>query len=258
MTLRTIKYPKISYSQGQRSIASILLIVWLLAIGSPESVLAVPGKLDNTSSTPLLESQLPPGSPSSTIATSSTLEELIKQAEAHLLNDFTFGQRLYDATLQILSSKGSTIPAELLLKSLGTIALTSLAQGTDQMNDEQVRQAIIDIDSQITAEMLVDTGLLQKLATGQYQFPHHKFQEYFAGHALAQQFLSTNQDEQEQASAFLSENQYKNKYTRTLSFMAGEVSRIGKVEGLQKLLTALGKKQEIFGLQHLLLQLREC
>ena len=44
MTVRTTKYPKTSYSQGQQGMARILLAVWLLASGSPDSALAVPDR----------------------------------------------------------------------------------------------------------------------------------------------------------------------------------------------------------------------
>ena len=113
---------------------------------------------------------------------------------------------------------------------------------------------------------LKDTGFLLLEYVGEdagrqrgfYEFPHLTFQEYFAGRALGQQFLSKEEDEREEANNFLSEHKYESQYGRTLTFMAGEVSRSTKgVKGIKELLRLLGESdQELVGLQHLLLQLR--
>ena len=150
---------------------------------------------------------------------------------------------------------------ESFFTSLRKIALSSLEEGNVLIGDEQV---IIDdhqvqdaLGGPIREAMLRESGLLQAAGVGQYQFPHLTFQEYFAGCTLAGKFLSENKRDQKRAGKFLSDHKYESQYGRTLSFMAGEVSRSEGVEGIQDLLTLLRESdQELVGLQHLLLQLR--
>ena len=99
--------------------------------------------------------------------------------------------------------------------------------------DHQVQDAL---GGPIREAMLRESGLLQAAGLDQYQFPHLTFQEYFAGCTLAGKFLSRYEDEQEEASEFLSEHKYAPQYGRTLSFMAGEVSREKGVKGIKRLL----------------------
>ena len=142
-----------------------------------------------------------------------------------------------------------------LFKQLGAIALDSLAQSTVQLSCEQVRDILAG--NAISEAMLRASGFLQAAGVGQYQFPHLTFQEYFAGCILAGKFLSRYEDEREEASEFLSEHKYAPQYGRTLSFIAGEVSREKGVKGTKWLLSLLGEgDQERVRLQHLLLQLR--
>ena len=162
---------------------------------------------------------------------------------------------------------------EEVFDTLGQIALAALEQGevliSPGLVHQQVKHAKRGRDK--LKAKLKDAGFLLLSYVGKdqekqedpanqsgfYQFPHLTFQEYFAGRTLARYFLSKDEDEQEKASDFLAEHQYEAQYGRTLSFMAGEVSKIKGVEGIKKLLSLLGESdQEIVGLQHLLLQLR--
>ena len=142
---------------------------------------------------------------------------------------------------------------ESLFISLGNIALNSMEQGSVLIGEQQVQDAL---GSSIREEMLGKNGLLQAAGLGQYQFPHLTFQEYFAGCTLAKNFLSKEAYEQKRVSDFLAEHKYKPQYGRTLSFMAGELSRVRGLKGIQQLLRLLEQEQEVVGLQHLLLQLR--
>ena len=147
----------------------------------------------------------------------------------------------------------SAVQAEVFQK-LGKLALDSLWQGDVQLSDEQVKD-VLD-ESPITVAMLRASGFLQVAGREQYQFPHLTFQEYFAGRTLARQLFSDNTLEQQRAKTFLSRHKYAPQYARTLSFMAGEVSKAERVEGIQKLLRHMESDKEIVGVQHLLLQLR--
>ena len=147
----------------------------------------------------------------------------------------------------------SAVQAEVFQK-LGKLALNSLWQGDVQLSDEQVKD-VLD-ESPITVAMLRASGFLQVAGREQYQFPHLTFQEYFAGRTLARQLFSDNTLEQQRAKTFLSRHKYAPQYARTLSFMAGEVSKAERVEGIQKLLRHMESDKEIVGVQHLLLQLR--
>ena len=148
--------------------------------------------------------------------------------------------------------------------ALGKVALGSLEQGLVQISDDQVLisgERVRDIleESGIRLELLKASGFLFLRSAGreQYQFPHLTFQEYFAGRALAERFLSKDEDDQERISDFFSEHKYESQYGRTFSFMAGEVSRKKGAKGIKRLLSLLGEgDQEGVRLQHLLLQLR--
>ena len=152
-----------------------------------------------------------------------------------------------------------------LFNTLGKVALQALEKGTvlisprlidkileDDMVAQVAQQAFKDADFLLLQYVGEDAGRQR----GFYEFPHLTFQEYFAGRALARQFLSEDEYEQERTSEFVSEHKYESQYARTLSFMAGEVSRVRGVQGIKELLRLLGERKEVAGLQHLLLQLR--
>ena len=154
-----------------------------------------------------------------------------------------------------------------LFNALGQIALEALEQG-QALIDFKLVDDVLDraaLDGELK-DRLKKSGLLllksldKDAAESRYEFPHLTFQEYFAGRTLAQQFLlqgEYDQYDQEEASDFVSEHKYESQYGQTLSFMAGEVSKIEKVKGIKKLLELLRERdKEIVGLQQLLLQLR--
>ena len=141
-----------------------------------------------------------------------------------------------------------------VFQHLGALALDTLKEGAVQLNNWQVKDVLEE--SPITVSMLKDSGFLQAAGREQCQFPHLTFQEYFAGRRLAGQLFSNDPLEQEHAKTFLARYKYAPQYGRTLSFMAGEVNRSKKVEGLKVLLRQIAREQEIVGVQHLLLQLR--
>ena len=153
---------------------------------------------------------------------------------------------------------------EELFDTLGQSGLAALLKGEVLISPGLVRQYVQQAkqDRDKLKAKLKDAGFLLLQYVGQdvgrqsgfYEFPHLTFQEYFAGRALAQQFLS--EKEQEAAGKLVSKHQYKGSYGRTLSFMAGEVSRVKGAACIEKLLGFLEKEQEVVGLQHLLLQLR--
>ena len=154
-----------------------------------------------------------------------------------------------------------------LFNALGQIALEALEQG-QALIDFKLVDDVLDraaLDGELK-DRLKKSGLLllksldKDAAESRYEFPHLTFQEYFAGRTLAQQFLlqgEYDQYDQEEAIDFVSEHKYESQYGQTLSFMAGEVSKIEKVKGIKKLLELLRERdKEIVGLQQLLLQLR--
>ena len=159
---------------------------------------------------------------------------------------------------------------EVLFHALGQVALDALKEGEARIRPELIDKTLGEMKIQDVKGAFKDAGFLLFQYVGKdkgeqrgfYEFPHLTFQEYFAGRALAQQFLSENKSDQERVSAFIAAYKYDPKYGRTLSFMAGEVSRSkkaarGGAKGIRALLTLLRKGQkEIVGVQHLLLKLR--
>ena len=148
-----------------------------------------------------------------------------------------------------------------LFAILGKVGLDALEQGQLQISPDLIQKYA---KTGRAKDELKDAGFLLLQYVGEdedkqrgfYEFPHLTFQEYFAGRALAQQFLSADKEDQEAACKLVSKHKYKGSYGRTLTFMAGEVSRVKGAWGIEKLLVLLEKEQEIVGVQHLLLQLR--
>ena len=139
---------------------------------------------------------------------------------------------------------------EKLFNALGQVAFKALKEGEVLISTGRIATSLVggDIDIQAAQTAFKDVGflLLNSVDEGsveptRYEFPHLTFQEYFAGRALAQQCLSKEEEEREEASDFLSEHKYERQYGRTLLFMAGEVSRRPKgVTGIKELLKLLG------------------
>ena len=221
------------YTQGQQLAARVVFTLWLLASSSPEGVFAAPGR----------HRAIAANTP-----TANAVEELISQAD--VLDNHTFGQAL-NTTLQI--HLPSDVSLKTVLTNLRAIALTLLAQGTDQISDDQVL-AIEGIT--LSPEILVETGLLQATDSGKYQFAHPRIQAYLAGRALTEKLLSQDEHEQSSVRILLSKDKYNPQYRTALSFMAREVSMVRGIQGIQQLLKLLGEDKEVVGLQHLLLQLR--
>ena len=137
--------------------------------------------------------------------------------------------------------------------SLSKIALSALEQGNVLIGDQQVQDLLGDA----IRDMIQESGLLQAASNGHCQFPNLMFQEYFASCALAQQFMSKDEETKKEASELVANRKYESQYARVLSFMAGEVSITKGVQSIKHLLSLLGEREkEIRGLQHLLLQLR--
>ena len=94
-----------------------------------------------------------------------------------------------------------------------------------------------------------------------YQFPHITFQEYFAGRWLARLFL---EEKRNKVKEWLDAHKYEPQYGRTLSFLAGEVSKQLSEESaevqhstLQQLLELLDAGPvELVGVQQTLMQVR--
>ena len=166
--------------------------------------------------------------------------------------------------------KNPVTAKEVLFHALGQVALDALEAGEARISPELIDKTLREMKIQDVKGAFKDAGFLLFQYVGKdkgekrgfYEFPHLTFQEYFAGRALAQQFLSENKSDQERVSAFIAAYKYDPKYGRTLSFMAGEVSRSkeaarGGAKGIRALLTLLRKgEKEIVGVQHLLLKLR--
>ena len=190
-----------------------------------------------------------------------SLPGLYRRLTSHIWDRFLYRWYPNDRRAQE-SANGEWRPK--VFVALGKVALGSLEQGLVQISDDQKLisgERVGDILDTIgiKLEILKESGFLFLRSAGreQYQFPHLTFQEYFAGRTLAERSLSDNSREQQRAKTFLSRHKYESQYGRTLSFMAGEVSRSEGVEGIQNLLTLLGAgNQEGVHLQHLLLQVR--
>ncbi|MCG8340932.1 MAG: NACHT domain-containing protein, partial [Cytophagales bacterium] len=150
-----------------------------------------------------------------------------------------------------------------LFSLLGNIALEALKKGEVLISPKthgEVLEKIPTINKRrLFSDMLTESGLLHSVG-GEYQFPHLTFQEYFAGRALARQFLSGNDEDQEEVEAFFSEHKYERQYGVMLSFLSGKVSKEKKkkgVKGISQLLLLVEKEpKEVVGVQHVLLQMR--
>ena len=175
-----------------------------------------------------------------------------------LVTDYTW-QRYKERASAGVSVQGR----DELFAKLGQIALRALSEGEVLISPGLIDRTLSHSDSDVdeVRTRCKDSGflLLQYVGedagrkSGFYEFPHLTFQEYFAGRRLAKQFLS----EATEARKFISKHKYERQYGRTLTFMAGEVSRLAGVEGIKKLLSLLEEgDKEIVGLQYLLLQLR--
>ena len=149
---------------------------------------------------------------------------------------------------------------EALFHKLGQIALSALEKNQILIEPGLIDRSLTDrkTDAEEVKNKCEDAGflLLQSIDQKFYQFPHLTFQEYFAGRALAQQFLSEGKGEQAALGKLVSKHKYKGSYGRTLTFMAGEVSRVKRASGIEQLLGLLEQEKEVVGLQHLRLQLR--
>ena len=156
---------------------------------------------------------------------------------------------------------------EVLFPALGQVALDALEAGEARISPELIDETLKKMKLPDAKRAFKDAGFLLFQYVGEdadrdnqrgfYEFPHLTFQEYFAGRTLAQQFLSEDEEKQKRVSKFISKYKYDPKYGRTLSFMAGEVSRSRGVAGIRDLLSLLEESgKEIVGVQHLLLKLR--
>ncbi|MEN0016591.1 MAG: sister chromatid cohesion protein PDS5, partial [Bacteroidota bacterium] len=151
---------------------------------------------------------------------------------------------------------------ESLFEDLEKVALESLQRGEIIIRRSTCEEVLGNTPSPLLKDS--DFLLFQKI-DHQYQFPHLTFQEYFAGRYLARKFLLGQQDE---VAAFLRAHMYVPRYQRTLSFMAGEMSkgmpqelglvspkeRIAPMRDLLRLLSSVPR--DILGVRHLLLELR--
>jgi HEAT repeat protein len=150
---------------------------------------------------------------------------------------------------------------DLLFDTLGKIALEGMKQPREATVIERslvknlCKGSILDY-----LEVMQKSGflLLKWLeGSGQYEFPHLTFQEYFAGRWLAKQLLSDDEGEKEEAESFFEKNKYEPQYGRIFSFLAGTVSKKEGQKGIRKLLTLANKgAQDIVGVHHLRLQIR--
>ena len=159
------------------------------------------------------------------------------------------------------TSEGVSVQGrEALFSKLGQIALSALEQGEVLISPGLIEDTLSnsETDADEVKARCKDAGflLLRSIDEKFYQFPHLTFQEYFAGRALAHQFLLKDEEDRAEASEFISEHKYENQYGRTLTFMAGEVSRSKKFRGIKELLNLLEKEKERVGVQHLRLQLQ--
>ena len=197
-------------------------------------------------------------------------EELEQGSLPVLYREFTeyTWRRYKERTSEGVSFQGR----DALFAKLGQIALAALEQGEVLISPGLIKRTLSksETDADEVKTRCKDAGFLllsyvgkdqdkqesQANQSGFYQFPHLTFQEYFAGRHLARKLFSGDEREKKRTGTFLSEHKYEGQYGRTLSFMAGDVSRIEEIEGIRELLSLLGEGKEIVGLQHLRLQLR--
>ncbi|MCG8339654.1 MAG: HEAT repeat domain-containing protein, partial [Cytophagales bacterium] len=149
---------------------------------------------------------------------------------------------------------------EELFDMLGKIALRALERGELLISSKLVDAVLEEVpnsdDRRLFSEILPASGLLQVVGR-QYQFPHLTFQEYFAGRLLARNLLSEDGKAQSRVGKFFSKHKYERQYGVMFSFLSGEVSKFGGLEGIGQLLSLLEvEPKEVVGVQHLLLQLR--
>jgi HEAT repeat protein len=143
--------------------------------------------------------------------------------------------------------------------TLGKIAVKAFEKEEILINQSLVQELVQgSVLEHLEVMQHADCLLLQRLeGSGQYQFSHLTFQEYFAGRWLAKQLFSKNKDEKEKAELFFKTNKYDPWYGKVFSFMTGEVSEETGQEGIRQLLSLTNEGvQEVLGLHHISLQMR--
>ncbi len=148
---------------------------------------------------------------------------------------------------------------EILFDTLGKIGLSALQSGDEVIEDTLVSDYVPG--SLFNAlEVLQDSGflLLKWLAgSGQYEFPHLTFQEYFAGRWLAKELWSADASVRSAAETFFKSGKYTPRYGLLCSFLSGEVSKDRGEAGLRALLNlSRSGEVETDSLDHVGLQCR--
>ncbi len=149
---------------------------------------------------------------------------------------------------------------DILFDMLGKIALGASQRGKILISHHLVKHLLKGfVDDKL--QLFQDAGFLlfQWLGegSGQYQFPHLTFQEYFAGRWLAKQLFSGDNDEREKAKELFKQHKYTPEYGRTFSFMFGVLSQDGGLASLRSLLElANADATDRSSEDHVLLQLR--
>jgi HEAT repeat protein len=146
-----------------------------------------------------------------------------------------------------------------LFHALGCIALAGLEKGEVLISRATVRTVLQKLSrNSLVKAMLQDSGLLLFQEIGiVYQFPHLTFQEYFAGKELARRLFSKDSQEQELGNTLLSKHKYQSQYQVMLSFMAAEVSKKQREEGIAQVLRMLQEgPKDVVGVHQLILELR--
>ena len=164
------------------------------------------------------------------------------------------------------AQQGASVQArEQLFDQLGQIALSALKAGQVLIEPGLIEEALTDskTDAREVKNKCKDAGflLLQSIEGKFYQSPHITFQEYFAGRWLARLFL---EEKRNKVKEWLDAHKYEPQYGRTLSFLAGEVSKQPSEESeevqhstLQQLLELLDAGPvELVGVQQTLMQVR--
>ncbi len=147
-------------------------------------------------------------------------------------------QRYVDRSRALASYRAQR---EAMFEVLGKIALKAFASGekglvSSVLVDEFVENSSIADPDSVNIQ---DTGFLlfQYLeGSGQYQFAHLTFQEYFAGRRLADHLFSGNDRDRQSAQLFFKRHRYDPSYGRLFSFMAGLVGKEQKEPGIRALL----------------------